>query len=86
MFFFVYLSYILFSLLQELLVSVGSLEFSGGKAEIADVSNCSGDVSFIYFFLIFLFKFLAPLRTVHIYSLFHNYVCILRIIVFVYAY
>ncbi|KAL9377348.1 hypothetical protein Peur_031468 [Populus x canadensis] len=28
---------------QELLVSVGSLEFSGGKAQIAKVSKCSGD-------------------------------------------
>ncbi|XP_073262433.1 uncharacterized protein [Populus alba] len=27
----------------ELLVSVGSLEFSGGKAQIAEVSKCSGD-------------------------------------------
>lgn len=32
--------------LQELLVSVGSLEFSGGKVEISDVSKCVGDVSF----------------------------------------
>lgn len=31
--------------LQELLVSMGSLEFSGGKAEIAEVTRCSGDVS-----------------------------------------
>nr|XP_034920574.1 uncharacterized protein LOC118053430 isoform X1 [Populus alba] len=28
---------------QELLLSVASLEFSGGKAEIAQVSKCSGD-------------------------------------------
>lgn len=34
------------SVLQELIVSVGSLEFSGGKAEISDVSKCVGDVSF----------------------------------------
>lgn len=31
--------------MQELLVSVGSLEFSGGRAEIAEVTKCSGDVS-----------------------------------------
>ncbi|KAL0735061.1 hypothetical protein Bca4012_011271 [Brassica carinata] len=30
-------------LLQELLVSVGSLQFSSGKAEIKDVSRCVGD-------------------------------------------
>ncbi|KAL6977933.1 hypothetical protein U1Q18_026719 [Sarracenia purpurea var. burkii] len=29
--------------IQELLVSVGSLEFSGGRAEITDVSKCLGD-------------------------------------------
>ncbi|XP_065847178.1 uncharacterized protein [Euphorbia lathyris] len=29
--------------IKELLVSVGSLEFSCGKAEITDVSKCSGD-------------------------------------------
>ncbi|KAF9663037.1 hypothetical protein SADUNF_Sadunf18G0116600 [Salix dunnii] len=29
--------------MQELLVSVGSSEFSGGKAQIAEVSKCSGD-------------------------------------------
>lgn len=29
--------------IKELLVSVGSLEFSGGKAEIAEVSKCYGD-------------------------------------------
>ncbi|CAK7345865.1 unnamed protein product [Dovyalis caffra] len=29
--------------IKELLASVGSLEFSAGKAEIADVSRCSGD-------------------------------------------
>ncbi|KAF3436693.1 hypothetical protein FNV43_RR19440 [Rhamnella rubrinervis] len=29
--------------MKELLVSVGSLEFSGGKAEISDVSKCVGD-------------------------------------------
>jgi hypothetical protein len=34
------------SLLQELLVSVGFLEFPGGKAQISDVSKCVGDVSF----------------------------------------
>lgn len=33
------------SLLQELLLSVGTLEFSGGKAEISDVFKCVGDVS-----------------------------------------
>lgn len=32
--------------LQELLTSIGSLEFNGGCAEISEVSNCSGDVSF----------------------------------------
>ena len=31
--------------LQELLSAVGSLVFSGGKAEITEVSKCSGDVS-----------------------------------------
>ncbi|KAE9462846.1 hypothetical protein C3L33_05249, partial [Rhododendron williamsianum] len=31
--------------LQELLISVGSLEFSGGRAEITEVSKCVGDVS-----------------------------------------
>ncbi|KAL9681429.1 hypothetical protein QQ045_013212 [Rhodiola kirilowii] len=29
--------------LKELLISVGSLEFSGGTAEIAEVSRCEGD-------------------------------------------
>ncbi|KAK4396780.1 hypothetical protein Sango_1514600 [Sesamum angolense] len=29
--------------IKELLASVGSLEFSGGKAEIAEVTRCSGD-------------------------------------------
>ncbi|KAK3221188.1 hypothetical protein Dsin_008213 [Dipteronia sinensis] len=29
--------------IKELLTSVGYMEFSGGKAEIAEVSNCSGD-------------------------------------------
>ncbi|GFQ04836.1 hypothetical protein PHJA_002627700 [Phtheirospermum japonicum] len=29
--------------IKELLVSIGSLEFSGGKAEIAEVTRCSGD-------------------------------------------
>ncbi|XP_052304849.1 uncharacterized protein LOC18107902 [Populus trichocarpa] len=29
--------------IKELIVSVGSLEFSGGKAQIAKVSKCSGD-------------------------------------------
>lgn len=29
--------------IKDLLVSMGSLEFSGGKAEIAEVSRCSGD-------------------------------------------
>ncbi|KAK2646133.1 hypothetical protein Ddye_021328 [Dipteronia dyeriana] len=29
--------------IKELLTSVGSMEFSGGKAEIAEVSTCSGD-------------------------------------------
>lgn len=33
------------SLLQELIASVGSLEFSGGIAEISHVSKCVGDVS-----------------------------------------
>lgn len=28
-------------------MSVGSLEFSSGKAEIADVSRCTGDVSIL---------------------------------------
>lgn len=32
--------------LQELLTSIGLLEFNGGCAEISEVSNCSGDVSF----------------------------------------
>ncbi|RVW36943.1 hypothetical protein CK203_094911 [Vitis vinifera] len=30
---------------DELLISVGSLVLSGGKAEITEVSKCSGDVS-----------------------------------------
>lgn len=29
--------------IQELLTSIGSLEFNGGCAEISEVSNCSGD-------------------------------------------
>ncbi|CAA3009414.1 uncharacterized protein LOC111366082 [Olea europaea subsp. europaea] len=29
--------------IKELLVSVGTLEFSGGKAEIEEVTRCSGD-------------------------------------------
>ncbi|KAL6507689.1 hypothetical protein OROGR_023884 [Orobanche gracilis] len=29
--------------IKELLVSVGSLEFTGGKAEIAEVTRCIGD-------------------------------------------
>lgn len=29
--------------IKELLLSMGSLEFSGGKAEIAEVTKCSGD-------------------------------------------
>ncbi|CAN1185653.1 hypothetical protein LINPERPRIM_LOCUS38878 [Linum perenne] len=29
--------------IKELLTSVGSLDFSGGKAEISEVSKCSGD-------------------------------------------
>uniref|UniRef100_A0A5B7BD44 Activator of Hsp90 ATPase AHSA1-like N-terminal domain-containing protein n=1 Tax=Davidia involucrata TaxID=16924 RepID=A0A5B7BD44_DAVIN len=29
--------------IKELLISVGSLEFSGGRAEIAEVSKCVGD-------------------------------------------
>ncbi|KAG6428518.1 hypothetical protein SASPL_112770 [Salvia splendens] len=29
--------------IKELLLSMGSLEFSGGKAEITDVTRCSGD-------------------------------------------
>ncbi|XP_065625703.1 uncharacterized protein LOC136065859 [Quercus suber] len=32
--------------IKELLISVGSLEFPVGKAEISDVSKCVGDVSF----------------------------------------
>nr|GMD88601.1 uncharacterized protein LOC109170196 isoform X1 [Ipomoea batatas]GMD91014.1 uncharacterized protein LOC109170196 isoform X1 [Ipomoea batatas] len=32
-----------FSQLQELLVSVGSVELSGGKAEITEVTRCNGD-------------------------------------------
>lgn len=48
-FVFVSVCYCNFSLLlfirQELLTSVGSVEFSGGKAEITEVSNCVGDVS-----------------------------------------
>ncbi|KAH7527791.1 hypothetical protein FEM48_Zijuj05G0003900 [Ziziphus jujuba var. spinosa] len=31
--------------MKELLLSLGSLEFSGGKAEISDVSKCVGDLS-----------------------------------------
>lgn len=34
--------------LQELLLSMGSLEFTGGKAEITEVTRCSGDVSVFY--------------------------------------
>ncbi|KAF8035038.1 hypothetical protein BT93_C1150 [Corymbia citriodora subsp. variegata] len=29
--------------IQELLTSISSLEFNGGRAEISEVSNCSGD-------------------------------------------
>lgn len=29
--------------IKELLVSVGSLEYSGGRAEVAEVTRCSGD-------------------------------------------
>lgn len=36
---------LLLFILQELLTSVRSVEFSGGKAEITEVSNCVGDVS-----------------------------------------
>lgn len=36
---------------QELLISMGSLEYSGGRAEIAEVTRCSGDVSALIFFL-----------------------------------
>lgn len=32
--------------LQDLLISVGSLEFPSGKAEVLDVSKCIGDVRF----------------------------------------
>lgn len=40
-------------------MSVGPLEFSGGKAEIAEVSKCLGDVSFFlkFFFMISKVKF-----------------------------
>ncbi|XP_057466917.1 uncharacterized protein LOC130756424 isoform X1 [Actinidia eriantha] len=31
--------------IKELLISVGSLEFPGGRAEITEVSKCVGDVS-----------------------------------------
>lgn len=34
---------------QELLISVGSLEYSGGRAEVAEVTRCSGDVSALFF-------------------------------------
>ena len=37
---------------QELLGSVGSLQFSSGKAEIFDVNRCVGDVSFLIFVFI----------------------------------
>ncbi|KAG8373892.1 hypothetical protein BUALT_Bualt11G0072500 [Buddleja alternifolia] len=33
--------------IKELLVSMGSLEFSGGRAEIAEVTRCSGDAFLI---------------------------------------
>ncbi|KAL3368822.1 hypothetical protein AABB24_009570 [Solanum stoloniferum] len=29
--------------IKELLISVGSLEYSGGRAEVAEVTRCSGD-------------------------------------------
>lgn len=32
-------------ILQELLASISALEFSGGRAEISEVSKCVGDVS-----------------------------------------
>ncbi|XP_033144601.1 uncharacterized protein LOC103856713 isoform X3 [Brassica rapa] len=38
--------------LKELLGSVGSLQFSSGKAEIFDVNRCVGDVSFLIFVFI----------------------------------
>lgn len=37
-------------------MSVGSLQFSSGKAEIIDVSRCVGDVSFLLFFIFVLFS------------------------------
>lgn len=37
---------------QELLGSLGALEFSSGNASIDGVSNCSGDVSMQSFFRI----------------------------------
>ena len=43
---FCYCNISIFGYLQELLISVGSLEFPAGKAEISDVSKCVGDVSF----------------------------------------
>lgn len=36
---------LLLSIIQELITSMGSVEFSGGKAKITEVSNCVGDVS-----------------------------------------
>ena len=46
LFYFCYCNISIFGYLQELLISVGSLEFPAGKAEISDVSKCVGDVSF----------------------------------------
>lgn len=33
---------------QELLLSVGSIQFSLGRAEVEDVAKCVGDVSLLY--------------------------------------
>lgn len=46
LFYFCFCNISIFGYLQELLISVESLEFPAGKAEISDVSKCAGDVSF----------------------------------------
>jgi hypothetical protein len=39
--------YIFIFLSQELLISVGSIPFSSGRAEVEDVTKCAGDVSLL---------------------------------------
>jgi len=38
---------------QELLFSLGSIQFSFGRAEVEDVTKCVGDVSVLYINMIY---------------------------------